>query len=132
MTIKFYNQFQEKAEFLATHQLPAPEFPKLLAAAFGTSGALRPEDVVKLDEIGSTKKVNEMEKVQRLFEGEGKGLDDPAIRGTKWAAYNSVVEYIDYAKQFRGEVPEDNRLEYIWMKGGQQTKVRAWNYLFKD
>ena len=131
MTIKFFGAFEEQANRLATLQLPPAELPKLLAAAFGTTGAMRVEDVVNLSDFTSTRKEHEMERVQALFEGAGKGLDNPAIKGTKWAAYNAIVEHCDYEKQFRGKQPEDNRLEYMWLGGGQQVKARAWAYLNK-
>ena len=131
MTTRFFENFQEQAMLLAERQLPAPEFPKLLAVAFGTTGAIRPEDVINLEDIGSTRKVNELVKIERLFDGEGKGLNEPGIRGTKWAAYNAVAEYCDYGRQYRGRVPEDNRLEDVWLGTIQRIKNRAWNYLIK-
>jgi len=131
MTNKFYEEFAEQANRLANAQLPPAQLPKLLAAAFGTTGAIRPEDVVNFSDFGTTRRINEMEKIYELFGGSGKGLDIPNIRGTKWAAYNAIVEYIDYAKQFRGKQPEDNRLEYAWIKS-MNIKHRAWNYLLKD
>jgi len=132
ITTKFYDNFLEMANHLANIQLPAPELPKLLAASFGTSGAIRPEDVVHLDDIGKARRVNEMAHVQALFEGEGKGLNDPAIRGTKWAAYNAIVEFLDYGKQFRGKDADSNRLEATWLSRNQQIKNKAINYLLKN
>jgi len=126
---KFFNSFMENANRLAQLQLPPAEFPKLLAAAFGTTGSVRPEDVVNLNDLGTTRRVHEMEQVQALFEGQGKGLDNPAIAGTRWSAYNAICEWSDYMKQFRGKYPKDNRLEYIWFN--QNVKNRAWNYLLK-
>jgi len=69
-----------------------------------------------------------MEKIEDLFNGSGKGLSLPSIKGTRWAAYNAVVEYIDYGKQFRGKDPADNRLEYSWIKG-TAVKDRAFKHL---
>ena len=128
---RFFGRFLEDANRLAQLQLSPAEFPKLLAAAFGTTGAVRPEDVVTLNDLGSARRESEMEKVQALFEGAGKGLDTPAIRGTKWAAYNSITEYIDHCKKFRGKLPQDNRLEYVWLGNGNRIKGRAWAYLQK-
>lgn len=131
MTNQFYTQFSERANYLAKQALPTGQMPKLLAAAFGTTGSVRPQDVVNLDDLGTGKRADTMSLINDLFEGKGKGLDIPAIRGTKWAAYNAVVEYLDYSKQFRGENPKDNRLEYVWLKS-PQVKQRAWDYLMKN
>jgi phage/plasmid-like protein (TIGR03299 family) len=123
-----FETFRTGAERLALKQLPAAEMPKLLAAAFGTTGAVRAEDVVNINDLGSTRRINEMEKVTALFDGEGTGLDGKDIRGTMWAAYNAIVEYCDYGKQFRGDAADDNRLDYTLMYGNQ-VKARAWKYL---
>lgn len=131
LTEKFYANYLEKANYLASFQLPAPELPKLLAYSFGTSGAINPEDIVKLNDFGSTRKINEMERVVALFEGEGKGLNTAGIKGTGWAAYNAIVEHLDYAKEFRGADAESNRLEATWMGRNQAIKTRAMQYLLK-
>ena len=128
ITLKYYEGFEEVANSLAAKQLSPGEMPKLLAAAFGTTGSVRPEDVIDIESF-SKKRQEEMVKVQRLFEGEGKGLDEPGIRGTKWAAYNSVVEYVDYERQYRGDNADDNRLQNTWLGTGIQIKNRAWSYL---
>ena len=128
MTMKFYDTFAEKANWLASHQLPTPKLPLLLAAAFGTSGAIRPEDIIKLDDFGERRK-KEMVKVEALFGGEGKGLDKKGIKGTAWAAYNAVVEYVDYARAYRGDNAADNRLSSVWLGTGKYIKQRAWDYL---
>lgn len=130
ITLKFYERFTEQATHLATLQLPAPQFPLLLAAAFGTAGAIRPQDVVQLDDL-STRRQEQFATVQRLFEGEGKGLDTKGIKGTKWAAYNAVVEYVDYAKKYGGANPDDLRLKNTWFSRGARIKQRAWDYLIK-
>jgi phage/plasmid-like protein (TIGR03299 family) len=131
ISLKFYDKFIEQATSLALKQLPAPQLPKLLAAAFCTSGALKIEDVVQFDQF-STRREHQFEKVQALFEGQGKGLDTPAIKGTKWAAYNAIVEYVDYGKEYHGEKADDRRLYNTWFGSGAQVKAKAWNYLLKN
>ena len=134
ISIKFYDNFAEQARALAERQLPAAQLPKLLAAAFGTTGALRPQDVLAgadLAEQLSKRREAQFATVTRMFEGEGKGLNEPAIKGTKWAAYNAVVEYVDYAKKYGGTDPNDVRLKNTLFSGGGRIKKRAWEYLVK-
>ncbi len=131
LSVKFYDTFEEIATRLAMVQLPPGDLPKLLVAAFQTTGAVRAEDAIDFSTFGK-KQQGEMERVVALFGGEGKGLDREGIRGTKWAAYNAVVEYVDYAKQFRDvKNAADNRLENIWLSGGQRIKQKAWDFLTK-
>ena len=128
ISLKFYGDFAEKAMHLANLQLPAAQMPKLLAAAFGSTGAIRPQDVVNLDDF--TKRSQErMVAVTRLFDGEGKGLNEPGIKHTKWAAYNAVVEYIDYGRKYGGADSNDTRLKNTLFSKGAAIKKRAWNYL---
>jgi hypothetical protein len=58
-------------------------------------------------------------------------MDNPAIQGTKWQAYNAVAEYVDYYR-----VPKSKktgaRLEGAWFGSGANVKERAWNFLVND
>ena len=58
----------------------------------------------------------------RLFVG-GKGNNEPAIRGTLWAAYNGIAEMVDYRQE--GMNP-DRHLRSIWFGQGYHTKARAY------
>jgi phage/plasmid-like protein (TIGR03299 family) len=118
-----------QAQYLATHQLPAGKIPLLLAASFGTTGAIKTADVVDFDTISTAKK-NQMAVVSHLIE-HGRGQDNPKIRGTKWQAFNAVAEYTDYYKKSRKN-SDDRRLDSAWFGGGALIKARAWEYLIKE
>jgi phage/plasmid-like protein (TIGR03299 family) len=64
-------------------------------------------------------------KLTRLFH-EGKGMDHPEVRNTRWAAYNAVTEYVDhYWRYQKGKYggPEDVRMNHvIWGQGAQLKK----------
>lgn len=67
--------------------------------------------------------------LQRLFE-EGVGHDQPGVKGTTWAAYNAVTEYVDHVRMARGRDDRDRasrRLDSIWFGGGAKVKARAWD-----
>ena len=135
ISIRYYDTFAEQANQLAKFQLPEAELPKLLVAAFQTTGAIRPENVAgfqDLTEEFSLQRQKQMATIRRLFEGEGKGLDDPNIKGTKWAAYNAVVEYCDFYKKYGGEDPDDSRLRNTLFGSGGAIKKRAWEYLLNS
>ena len=57
-----------------------------------------------------------------LFEGEGRGMDHPAAKGTLWGLYNAVVETEDYR---RGGYSEDNTAFERLFGERAQTKERA-------
>jgi phage/plasmid-like protein (TIGR03299 family) len=57
-----------------------------------------------------------------LFE-KGRGNDEPKVKGTLWAAYNGVAEYIDY-RRF-GKASDDRQVNAIWFGEGYSAKARA-------
>lgn len=55
---------------------------------------------------------------------------DDAIKGTTWAAFNAVTEFVDHLRPSRGEVTGSKagkRLRSIWFGNGANLKKRAWN-----
>lgn len=115
----YYTEFEQKANMLAQKQLPAPEMPKLLLAAFGTTGA-KPVPVVT---------AHQMERVeQAIFTGPG--ADNSKIQGTAWQAYNGVAYYADHLRAYRGGT-DDARLGGLLFGTGMAMKQRAWRFLAK-
>jgi phage/plasmid-like protein (TIGR03299 family) len=78
--------------------------------------------VLKIDEETnpSTRSLNIAEEIARLAEA-GRGNDLASIRGTLWAAYNGVSEYLTYN---RGR-SEDNRLNSLWFGDSLNTNRHA-------
>jgi phage/plasmid-like protein (TIGR03299 family) len=67
--------------------------------------------------------------LNRLFE-EGVGQDMAEIKGTAWAAFNAVTEYVDHYRPARGTDDRDrtsNRLSSIWFGSGAHLKEKAWD-----
>ena len=72
-----------------------------------------------------------MSKLGELFVV-GRGQNLPGVRGTAWAAYNAVTEYVDYFERVgRGEIgePNDERLAKAWFGKGRDRKINAWHKL---
>jgi hypothetical protein len=53
----------------------------------------------------------------------GRGTELKGVRGTLWAAYNGVSEYIDYSR-FDG-FAANRQLQAIWFGDGYSAKARA-------
>lgn len=75
---------------------------------------------VKEDEDASTKMKNLMDEVTGLFEA-GRGNTLASIRGTFWAAYNGVTEYLSYSRGRNA----DNRMNSLWFGDGQNLNRHA-------
>jgi phage/plasmid-like protein (TIGR03299 family) len=64
----------------------------------------------------------------RLAE-EGRGNDTPGVRGTLWAAYNGVTEYVDHhvgASRKSSDEAKEARMRSIWFGDGAAVKGRAY------
>src|SRR5947209_2692525 len=75
---------------------------------------------VEEDQQGSTRLKNIMEEVVGLAEA-GRGNELASVRGTFWAAYNGVSEWLTYN---RGR-SDDNRLNSLWFGDGAGLNRRA-------
>lgn len=72
---------------------------------------------------------NVREKLFRLFES-GVGQDVAEVRGTAWAAFNAVTEFVDHIRSTRGIDSRDRaarRLDSAWFGSGAKLKARAWD-----
>jgi len=61
-------------------------------------------------------------RITPLFE-HGRGNDMPGVKGTVWAAYNAVTEYLTWE---RG-ASNDNRMTSLWLGDGQAVAQRAFS-----
>lgn len=78
----------------------------------------------------SKRTANARETLSALFEG-GKGIT-AAIRGTRWAAWNAVTEYVDHHRSTRvadGETEDSARTFSAWLGSGSEIKDRAYAIL---
>lgn len=116
-------EWKEIAVNFATKQLPAPQRPLLLKAAFTGNPETKDDEIWHPIQVAIAK-ANELITT-------GRGQDNPKIQGTKWQAYNGIVEYVDYFKNTRGN-SQDNRLTSAWFGNGNTIKNRAWDYLKKN
>ena len=107
------NRFEATAEqyrMLANKGIDAFSLKKYVNTVFDT--------VEKED--GSNSKI--LEKIIPLFE-KGKGNDLASIRGTYWAAYNAVTEYLGY----QSGRSQDTRLNSLWLGAGSDVNQHALN-----
>jgi phage/plasmid-like protein (TIGR03299 family) len=86
--------------FLASRSVSTTDLEKYVKVVFDAN---KPEDEI------STRTKNILLKVTDLFES-GKGNDIEGVRGTYWAAYNAVSEYLNYTK---GRT-SNNRIDSLW------------------
>jgi hypothetical protein len=67
---------------------------------------------------------NVIHEVTQKFE-HGRGNDMPGVKGTLWAAFNGVTEYVDYTRTTRGG--SDSRAKSLLFGSGATLKQKAWD-----
>ena len=72
------------------------------------------------------KTVNIMEEIFAMVEG-GRGQDNPLVKGTLWAAYNGVTEYLNYNKGRSAS----NRMDSLWFGQGASMNKLAFDTAMK-
>lgn len=110
-----FTMFESLSKAMAAKPLTYSGFKDYVKAA------VLPKEGEKL----STRASNIMDDLSRLFE-RGKGNDMPGVKGTLWAGFNAVTEYVDYFRSTRGDESE-NRAKSLLFGSGQSMKQAAWD-----
>lgn len=111
--------FERAAQKLATVELTREAFESYLKGC-----GVIPANMADLD--GRSKSLAEtmIQEVTNRFE-HGKGNDAVGIKGTLWAAFNGVTEYVDYGRTTRGG--DDGRARSLLFGSGAALKQKAWD-----
>lgn len=75
------------------------------------------------NERGKQRAADFRQKAEYVFD-KGTGNTTPGVAGTLWAAYNGVVEFVDYGLP---TLDRGGRLNSIWFGEGQYIKARAYD-----
>jgi len=112
-------QFEATAEQyrrLAAHDINSADLARYVCRVFAPGK----EDSSDEDTTKKAEKGRVLSAVTNLFEN-GRGNSLPGVRGTMWAAYNAVTEYLSYERGANA----DTRLDRLWFQGGVSTNKRA-------
>lgn len=114
----FYTDAAAKIEILACHYPSVEQVRQYFESLYPD-----PTDA------SSSRARNIRLRLTEIFET-GIGLDMPDIKGSSWAAYNAVTEWVDHHRPTRASDPTDRasrRLESAWFGNGAKLKARAWD-----
>ncbi len=106
---KFYDEFGESIKEMLKVKLTKAELKKYYGDVVFHGAKEKDTPIMKA----------RLDTLNRLFET-GKGNDLPQVRGTLWAAVNSVTEYVDHYQEVK------NRLKNSWFGLGSKLKERAY------
>ena len=121
----YFKDFKAQADILAKKPISAAELDAMLKDAFQWEEVKIPAGAAP-EYTPINRRELEMEKVMELVEV-GVGQDNPKIKGTRWAAYNGVTEYVDHEREYRKDP-----LYGAWFGSGSDIKERSWNWLLKN
>jgi len=123
-----YEEIQAAMQQMARYQMTQAALERFISEALPYPEP--PRDKSRMDrwERQKARIDQQRKKALCLFEN-GKGNDLPGIRRTLWAAYNSVVELIDYYPEDAGRLAtwDDRHLKSVWFGSGARTKARAYS-----
>ena len=111
---KGYDELAEMFRAMTTVQMNADSLERYLTSVFPA-----PRDAK--DEPAQRKVTHDRSCAGYFFES-GAGSDMKGVRGTLWAAYNGVTEYIDHRAM---RTSPNGRLKSIWFGNGHLVKSRA-------
>lgn len=115
---RFYDDAAAKIDILASHCPTVDQVQRYFESLYPD-----PTDA----DNSRAKRVRE--NLTQIFET-GIGLDMPAIKGTSWAAFNAVTEWVDHHRPTRAADPTERasrRLKSAWWGSGATLKAKAWN-----
>ncbi len=102
---------------MAEKTLNADEVTDYFNAVFPLPTKLNTEAAEKV-----RRQIEKLRSESQIYFLKGKGNDQEGIKGTLWAAYNGVTEYIDYHKNLRQTT---DRTKYLLFGAGSDIKERA-------
>jgi phage/plasmid-like protein (TIGR03299 family) len=75
-----------------------------------------------LDDPSKLPNVRALNRVQKLYRGEGRGSQLCTAQGTAWGLLNAITEYVDHEKRARSN---DYRMDSAWFGQGANLKDKA-------
>lgn len=95
--------------------------PAYAPAAVGDSRTAGTPGAVDPVKVANERALN---KVLALFNGQGRGAELAAAKGTAWGLLNAVTEFVDHERRARNQ---DYRMDSAWFGQGSALKRRALN-----
>jgi phage/plasmid-like protein (TIGR03299 family) len=115
IAVSQWDEFMYRMRTLAARPVKAHEAKDYLQSVLCDPLTDRPER----NNFSNGKALN---KVMRMYEGQGRGADLEAAKDTAWGLLNAVTEYIDHERRARNN---EYRMDTAWFGQGAVIKQRA-------
>lgn len=119
LAVKYTGEFAKSAEVLIDQAYTDAEFTKLIGQVFPAPAK------------GATERIrhNHVDLTEKLF---WCWIDSPTvqnIKGTRWAAYQAVTEYLDWGQTIRGNRVDQKRATRTTQGEYDDLKLKTWGLL---
>jgi phage/plasmid-like protein (TIGR03299 family) len=119
---KYQEEFQREAELMLSQKFSDTEYKKFVEVII-------PEPK---NQDATERQINSVERTRGELMALWKAPTQLVVAGTRWAAYNAVAEYVDWAKPVRGGEDKDAlRAEKVILGNGEKLKEKAQLLLLK-
>ncbi|OLO10474.1 hypothetical protein BTW10_14035 [Chromohalobacter japonicus] len=115
ISVSLWDDFMYRMKTLAERKISRDE-----AKAYFQAVICNAEE--PLDDPSKLPNYRALNRVQKLYHGEGRGADLCTARDTAWGLLNAVTEYVDHEKRARST---DTRLDSAWFGQGANLKDKA-------
>ena len=119
LTWNYVEHYQAEAEQLLAQPMSVDDFLTWEHELFQV------RDLADLSKNRQTMATNRDEALVGIFTG----ATNEGVEGTRYAAAQSVIEYLDFESIVRGADPESKRWERLMAGQTETSKARAWNSL---
>ncbi len=117
ITVSQWDDFMYRMRTLAARPVKTHEAKDYLRSVLCEALAANPERSGISNERALTK-------VLSMYEGQGRGAELEAAKGTAWGLLNAVTEYVDHERRARNS---EYRMDTAWFGQGAVIKQRALN-----
>jgi len=100
VTFEYVDALEEAATTLYEASMTSNEFDRLIAATFGD----KPEEKVKDDKVLNAGAVSRWDNRRDALHDLWASDTQKGIKNTFWGGFNTIEEYFDYERSFRGDV----------------------------
>jgi phage/plasmid-like protein (TIGR03299 family) len=115
ISVSQWNDFMYRMKALADRKIDHHEAQHYFQSVI--CGAEKP-----IDDPSKLPNYRALNKVQKLYHGEGRGSHLITAQDTAWGLLNAVTEYVDHDKRARSN---DTRMDSAWFGQGAQLKQEA-------
>ena len=126
VAVSQWDSFMHRMKALAERKVKDSEaeafFRKVISNAEAQGTAHVSASIVVAGKEAKLLNDHALKKVQGLFNGQGRGSELAAAKGTAWGLLNAVTEFVDHERRARSQ---EYRLDSAWFGQGAAVKQRA-------